>query len=562
MPSITYWNRLEPRARAADLAEALAARVRDPAWFLARQWQLGEFRGEDAGSPAYVRIEADHGGLRGSTGDGPTPTRVNPRAPLERYLTAEPGATDDLARAVELGQVFERCLREVAAFVEAPPALRDHFLAAYPIGAASGPEAPRAARLRALWRGRAIDGLALVRAARAEAMPRQIIPPTVPLTWHEGARRAVRRLCHWVDQHGGLPAERGPAGWRADALDYQVEVRATGPDAIRASYRVTPDRRGDVDWYAFDRQAKPSAQGALGTRWRRRTGAAIPGPVRFRGMPNERFWDFEDARLDLGAVPLERGSLATMLFVDFMLVHGNDWYLVPFEVPAGTVTAATVRVVDVFGGTTLVPRADAGAPTDGRFSMFAIAATDGSIADGLVTPVSAATSHLEGAPLEVVRFQRDEMANLAWAVEHTTAGALGRGERADDRPPTGPAATTSHGAVAYRLRSEVPAHWFPLAPVKAGPGTDQIVLERAALVARADEVPATPRGRILAGGAGPFRLDESRVPREGTTVTRAARRARGADGTTYTWVARTRRVGAGEAASGLAFDLAVEPAAR
>jgi hypothetical protein len=31
-----------------DLKHSLAAQVRDPLWFLARQWQLGEFRGEDA----------------------------------------------------------------------------------------------------------------------------------------------------------------------------------------------------------------------------------------------------------------------------------------------------------------------------------------------------------------------------------------------------------------------------------------------------------------------------------------------------------------------------------
>jgi hypothetical protein len=84
MPSITYWNRLEPRARSTDLAGALAARVRDPAWFLARQWQLGELTGEDAGSPAYVRIEAAVSsvvGWQGATGPA-VPTQ--PNVPIER----------------------------------------------------------------------------------------------------------------------------------------------------------------------------------------------------------------------------------------------------------------------------------------------------------------------------------------------------------------------------------------------------------------------------------------------------------------------------------------------
>src|SRR5207245_7558878 len=55
--SITFWNRLEPRPRSpGSVRDTLAARVRDPVWMLTRQWQMGEFRGEDAGSPANVRI--------------------------------------------------------------------------------------------------------------------------------------------------------------------------------------------------------------------------------------------------------------------------------------------------------------------------------------------------------------------------------------------------------------------------------------------------------------------------------------------------------------------------
>ena len=52
MTSITTWLRLEPRCRTADMNGGLQARVYDPLWLLARQWQLGEFQGEDNGSPA------------------------------------------------------------------------------------------------------------------------------------------------------------------------------------------------------------------------------------------------------------------------------------------------------------------------------------------------------------------------------------------------------------------------------------------------------------------------------------------------------------------------------
>ncbi len=57
MASITRWNRLEPRPRARDLNDTLAAKPRDPLWLLTRQWQFGEFHGEDAASP---RLRAHH----------------------------------------------------------------------------------------------------------------------------------------------------------------------------------------------------------------------------------------------------------------------------------------------------------------------------------------------------------------------------------------------------------------------------------------------------------------------------------------------------------------------
>jgi len=49
-PTITVWNRLEGRPRRADFDRALKAEVRDPLWMLTKQWQLGEFKADDAGS--------------------------------------------------------------------------------------------------------------------------------------------------------------------------------------------------------------------------------------------------------------------------------------------------------------------------------------------------------------------------------------------------------------------------------------------------------------------------------------------------------------------------------
>src|SRR5437764_8197955 len=55
-PTVTSWNRLEGRPRTVNFDRALKAEVRDALWMLTRQWQMGEFIGDDAGSPIFAKI--------------------------------------------------------------------------------------------------------------------------------------------------------------------------------------------------------------------------------------------------------------------------------------------------------------------------------------------------------------------------------------------------------------------------------------------------------------------------------------------------------------------------
>src|SRR5215831_17399414 len=50
------WTRLEPQSTLGDPRPGIEARVHDPLWLIGRQWQLGEFQGEDAGTPLTVRV--------------------------------------------------------------------------------------------------------------------------------------------------------------------------------------------------------------------------------------------------------------------------------------------------------------------------------------------------------------------------------------------------------------------------------------------------------------------------------------------------------------------------
>jgi len=55
-PSVTTWNRVEARPRTQSFDRALRAEVRDALWMLTKQWQMGEFRGSDAGSPVFAKV--------------------------------------------------------------------------------------------------------------------------------------------------------------------------------------------------------------------------------------------------------------------------------------------------------------------------------------------------------------------------------------------------------------------------------------------------------------------------------------------------------------------------
>ena len=98
--------RLEPLSGEADADLGLRAEVGDPAWALARQWQLGEHQGENAASPVSYWILARHTRLLPPT-DRPfaDPVAVPGEAVLEAAVEdwQAPGAADPWNTTTLLG---------------------------------------------------------------------------------------------------------------------------------------------------------------------------------------------------------------------------------------------------------------------------------------------------------------------------------------------------------------------------------------------------------------------------------------------------------------------------
>ena len=90
--SITSWTRLEPHCRDADMGRSISARLFDPLWLMARQWQMGEFQAADAGTPVQARVRATSAMLS-RCHLGELPANTNAQAP--RYDPRAHAAGDD-----------------------------------------------------------------------------------------------------------------------------------------------------------------------------------------------------------------------------------------------------------------------------------------------------------------------------------------------------------------------------------------------------------------------------------------------------------------------------------
>jgi hypothetical protein len=169
LPTITMWNRLEGRPRRHDFERALKAEIRDPLWMLTRQWQMGEFEGDDAGSPVFAKVHVETTRLSKYRAVGQTVEPFDDDVPLEAKVERQPIpfglAGQNMGYDIRLA-MGRRWLKLIGGI---EPGLGAKFIAALPVpapdpaDAASAPVAGHRESWQALaaMAGRAMDGLAL-----------------------------------------------------------------------------------------------------------------------------------------------------------------------------------------------------------------------------------------------------------------------------------------------------------------------------------------------------------------------------------------------------------------
>jgi hypothetical protein len=239
--------------------------------------------------------------------------------------------------------------------------------------------------------------------------------------------------------------------------------------------------------------------------------------------------------------------------------------VIPIDLDVGTLTRTRSLIVrDTFGVQTLIQPHNADGTATG-FSMYALSSMQPRPGQSVGAPVPnlfylapSLLRSLDGTPRDEVLFLRDEMANMAWAVERLRQGRVEqRLEPAALPVPAANATTIVEGAGSaipvYRLATDVPAHWVPLLPQRQAAPDGSLRLVRAAML-RPDGSNAvqSARGAILSGP--PLKLHDEEVPREGMRVVRGYQSTRWIGGQTVLWLALRKGVGRGEGASGLRFD--------
>lgn len=576
--SVTSWTRLEPQVADANIGVSSNARLFDPLWLMTRQWQVGEFQGEDTGTPVQARVRATTAPLTrcvfgelSSTNNTALP--YDPmRAPLETLVerrqmrAADANDVRMLSLAVEAGLHFLRMVELNATAKKYRPA----FLATYVLQQLPAQkdliDDDNTLRFVQTMVGRAPDARRLASAFRPPSTTQIVFDPALKITAAD--LPAVQQVATaWLAWYDGLftePATAADDAWTPARLEYGVSVATRLSDQPQDGITLSASEfdGGRLDWSSFDVNRKFTIDTTGDRTFEPLNETTVPAPVTFPGAPAARFWEMEDAKVAYGLVPVGPTDLAHLLMIEYASSFGNDWFVVPVTIPVGSVTRVDSLVVtDTFGVRSLVrPIGDPALPNP-YFSMWQQTGRRYA-GDQFGTPVSnrfflppTIGRSIDGAVLEDVLLMRDEMANLAWGIERSIEGATETSVLLSNGSASSFVAPAAGATPRYVVSTTVPGNWIPLLPVRVDDeGAIQGLRRGAVLEPDGSKTTHPARSEALNASASLLLVYDEEIPREGVHITRRRRMTRWIDGSTWVWTAFRNDVGTGEGSAGLRFD--------
>lgn len=499
------YRRVNSRLPFGDLQRGFHAEIHDPVWFLGRQWQMGEHQGEDASSPVEVAYQAEQIPLDGH----PLQPHLDPTiVPPEAIVESEPDDWWLPSRRIRLGKAYADAHSDTIGEITPAPLLDG---LPFPYNR---------------FNGKGYDGQKL------HALILNALIPDDPV----------------FDE---VPNDAPVDLWNPTELVYQTDFTA-GNGAMTLSL----DRHdgGEIDWYSVD------GTGALAAGPPVEPVQVLPTHLHYPGAPHPRWWQIENGRVDIGGFPPDRGHFATMLLIDLISSHTDDWFTFPIDTEVGTIIRLqNVEIKDSFDDTwTVTPPAG--------WSLFKVTGLDDTAL--LVWPTVA--TPLTGSELEDVAVGVDEDANLLWAVELRVHGrdlpTEGLGELQADS--SGNRSVYGENRQRYRYAPAIGArrYWHPYS-VNDVNGQRRFVQGRLAnLENDPPDLFPEPQASLLidqanytadpANQTAPVhQIEPGTVPSNGLRLKRRWMLVRQTDGLPQLWVQRQRLPLMAPPSSGLRFDV-------
>lgn len=347
-PSITAYNRLVPMSVSIDYERNLRAEIQDPLWLLARQWQMGEFKAEDAGSPAFARVE--------SSQVQPQSLRLDPNLPPELYnsqqmplevLVEREAVAVSVHVRIQAGFYFQKLLKTRG--LGQQHAL---FIAAYPLPMSDLPTWDTEGQLLLKsTRGQLADGLLIIEdlknAGRFENFIKSKFPNDPSVL---AALLAVAKdLNQWFSRTYPVIAttteSAKPKAWDQEQLEYSFAFELKDSAGKVNNLRSDNYADGQLDWPDFTWSGDAILPNAV-----KKAESFVPTSVRYQGMPRPRFWEMEEGRVNFGMISMAPYNMLSMAFAEFGLAYSNDWFWIPVPLKINTLCRIdSLMVTNVFG---------------------------------------------------------------------------------------------------------------------------------------------------------------------------------------------------------------------
>ncbi|HKQ76228.1 MAG TPA: hypothetical protein VJ810_21215 [Blastocatellia bacterium] len=599
VPTITLWNRLEGCPRTTDLTRALRAEARDALWMLTRQWQMGEFRGDDTGTPVMGRIHTSVMRIDKYRPNDHAVEKFEDNVPIEVKVESRAINFSSADRILSLdirllmGRQWLKLVGKIGDY-------KKEFIARYPI------QPPDPGRVEdahlcshpEVWQsfaaaaGRLMDGASLYFYLKGDPARRAYDGIAVAPAHENEIDRQASRFMEWFEGLYYQPQQAD--AWDPSRLEYRFACSTPTAQGEKV-YTADEYYQGRLDWYNFDIDKQSNGlgeiPGTMAPKVSEVTQSLIPTPIVYTGAPNTRWWTFEDRQANFGGITPDTTDLAKLLLIEFGLVYANDWFLITHKATEDSITRIEgLAVTNSFGERFWIEAAGSGSEENWqRWGMFStsIKGQPNKKTDSGLLLLPTVPKIQEGRPIEEVILIRDEVANMVWAIEKiipapTGAGKPGseaanetrdyysRGTQADQANALMP--IEDNTKIRYEVMGAAPENWIPFIPVRVESDNRQIKLQRAALprilssrstgAGKPEKI--RPRTTLLREGldrnpASGYFIHEEEIPLAGLRVRQSFQRTRWRDGRVFVWLAVRKQTGrGGPGPGGLAFDRIVE----